>query len=193
MSIAITDRQLEGRRITSSIAMMVLLVSFSMLFASLLLGYAAFRLTSPVWPPMGMQRIPLLLPILSTIVIALSSFCFVSFEKSFRANKIITMKIYLALTFALGLGFMFVQYKLWGSMAAMGLYVSGGIFPSLLYSLTWIHAAHIVAALISLLFLVPVSLQGHSLDRVTWVENVGKFWHFLGVVWLVMFIIMFIF
>ncbi len=192
MEQVITNRDIEARKLTSSIAMIVLLVSFTMLFASMLLGYSVYRLTADVWPPMGMPRIPLTLPMVSTLVIALSSIALVMFESAFNSKNTKAMRIYFVLTFALGLGFMFVQWQLWKSMAMMGLHASGGIFPSLFYALTWTHAAHIVAGLIALLFLVPVAVKGYRAERITWVQNVSKFWHFLGVIWLVMFIVMFV-
>ncbi|MFG1514567.1 MULTISPECIES: cytochrome c oxidase subunit 3 [unclassified Halobacteriovorax] len=188
-----SNKELEARKITSSIAMIVLLVSFTMLFASMLLGYSVYRLTVDVWPPMGMPRIPLTIPVVSTIVIALSSVTLVLFESAFNKQNTKAMRLYYALTYLLGLGFMFVQWELWNSMAAMGLQASGGVFPSLFYALTWTHAAHIVLGLIALVFLLPVSIKGYSMEKVTWVQNVSKFWHFLGVVWLVMFIVMFVF
>ncbi|MFG1484359.1 cytochrome c oxidase subunit 3 [Halobacteriovorax sp. HFRX-2_2] len=193
MNQVMSNKELEARKITSSIAMIVLLVSFTMLFATMLLGYSVYRLTVDVWPPMGMPRIPLTIPVVSTIVIALSSVTLVLFESAFNKQNTKAMRLYFALTYLLGLGFMFVQWQLWNSMAAMGLQASGGVFPSLFYALTWTHAAHIVLGLIALLFLLPVSINGYSVEKVTWVENVSKFWHFLGVVWLVMFIVMFVF
>ncbi|MFG1494153.1 cytochrome c oxidase subunit 3 [Halobacteriovorax sp. GFR7] len=193
MNQVMSNKELEARKITSSIAMIVLLVSFTMLFASMLLGYSVYRLTVDVWPPMGMPRIPLTIPVVSTIVIALSSVTLVLFESAFNKQNTKAMRLYYALTYLLGLGFMFVQWELWNSMAAMGLQASGGVFPSLFYALTWTHAAHIVLGLIALVFLLPVSIKGYSMEKVTWVQNVSKFWHFLGVVWLVMFIVMFVF
>ena len=40
----------EGDKIISSIAMSVALVSFGMLFLTLMMGFALFRFTAPVWP-----------------------------------------------------------------------------------------------------------------------------------------------
>ena len=56
------DPNVEGQKIVSSIAMTIVLISFSMLFASLFMGYAVYRIQNPVWPPMGMQRVPTSVP-----------------------------------------------------------------------------------------------------------------------------------
>ena len=78
-------------------------------------------------------------------------------------------------------------------MGAHGLYVSGGVFQSLFYSLTWIHAAHIASAIVSLFVLVPTVVSQYDQNKEIWIENIGKFWHFLGIVWLLMYVIMFVF
>ena len=41
----------QGQEIVSSVAMIVTLISFAMLFATLMMGFAMFRFTAPVWPP----------------------------------------------------------------------------------------------------------------------------------------------
>ncbi|EQC43212.1 cytochrome c oxidase subunit 3 [Bacteriovorax sp. Seq25_V] len=193
MSQVAEIKHFEGKKIVSSIGMIVLLISFTMLFATLLLGYVVFRMTSEVWPPMGIQRISLVLPTISTIIIALSSLTYFNFEKSYKAKELKNAKLNFALTFLAGLAFMFVQVTLWQSMKLQGLYVTGGIFPSMFYALTWVHAAHIVMAIFALLLIVPSLLKGYVATKELWVENIGKFWHFLGIVWFVMYIIMFVF
>lgn len=184
---------LDKRRAVSNIGMVVILVSFAMLFAALLLGYVVFRLTNEVWPPMGMQTVPLTLPFVSTVIIGASSLMYMNFEKSFNAKDVNNSKKYFFLTLLLGLAFMGVQFLLWGQMADIGLYVSAGVFPSLLYALTWVHAGHIVVALLALLLLVPAVFKDYSDEKIIWVQNIGKFWHFLGIIWFIMFVVMFVF
>ena len=184
---------LDKRRAVSNIGMVVILVSFAMLFAALLLGYVVFRLTNEVWPPMGMQTVPLTLPFVSTVIIGASSLMYMNFEKSFNAKDVNNSKKYFFLTLLLGLAFMGVQFLLWGQMADIGLYVSAGVFPSLLYALTWVHAGHIVVALLALLLLVPAVFKDYSDEKIIGVQNIGKFWHFLGIIWFIMFVVMFVF
>ena len=77
----------QGKEVISSVAMIVTLISFAMLFATLMMAFAMFRFTAPVWPPAGMSRPALLLPGLSTFFIFLSSLSYMWFEKNI-ANKI---------------------------------------------------------------------------------------------------------
>lgn len=193
MEATVTTPNLERRKAVSSIGMIIILVSFAMLFAALLLGYAVFRLTNEVWPPMGMEMVPIALPLLSTLVIAASSVTYINFEKNYSLGNQSTVKISYFLTLILGIAFMAVQFQLWDQMADMGLYVSAGIFPSLLYTLTWVHAAHIVMAILALLALLPAVFKEHTDTKIIWIQNIGKFWHFLGIIWLIMFAVIFAF
>lgn len=176
----------QGQRIIASVAMIVTLISFAMLFATLMMGFAMFRFTSPVWPPAGMQKPSLLLPFVSTILIGLSSYTYRWFEKN------ISNKRGLLLTLLLGLGFLISQSMLWRSLKSQGIFVSSGIFPSIIYAFTWIHAAHIFVALALLVWLYFFELKKIQASTPIKVWNVGKFWHFLGIVWFIMFVTIFV-
>jgi cytochrome c oxidase subunit 3 len=180
----------QGQEIISSVGMIVTLVSFAMLFATLMMGFAMYRLTAPVWPPAGMTKPSLLLPSLSTFCIFISSLCFMKFEKSLSENKL-EMRGLIATIF-LGLCFMTIQTLLWHSLKTQGIFVSSGIFPSIIYAFTWIHAAHIIAALALLFWLYIKVKKGLNPKSKLMAANTGKFWHFLGIVWFIMFVTIFV-
>jgi len=189
-----SSRQVEGHKLVSSIAMALVLISFSMLFAALFLGYAVYRMQNPVWPPMGMQRVPLTLPSISTLMIGISSLFYVYFQKGYESFSKKQMKIGLFSTFLFALLFVGSQFLLWSEMHSIGLFVEAGVFPSLLYAFTWIHAAHIGLGLICLLFLLPVLSSGElSFKMDNRIINIGKFWHFLGLIWLIIYLVLFVF
>lgn len=189
---SISDEQ--GQKIVSTIGMTVLLTSFGMLFASLLLGYFALRLTSSIWPPMGMPKVPLAWPSVSTAIILLSSFFLFRFEKDALKQRSRASIISFVVTLGLGCGFVLTQFILWREMAKLGLYVEGGIFPSLMYTMTWVHAAHILVGLVALVSIAPlVGKKNYLLKEELRITNVSKFWHFLGIVWGVIFLVMFVY
>ena len=169
----------EYKRFQHSVAMTVTLVSFGMLFAALFLGYFLLRFNSAVWPPMEIEGMPRLMPAVSTLVIALSSWAFYTFEKGQKTR-------WLGATLVLGFVFLGCQWQLWSELGQMGILASNGQVSSMVYAFTWIHAAHIVLALLGLVWLLvtaPSELK---------TANVGKFWHFLGVVWLLMYLMLFL-
>jgi cytochrome c oxidase subunit 3 len=171
----------------SNISTIVTLISFTMLFATLFLGYALYRLTAESWPPIKIEPPSLGLPMISTLVIFLSSVAYWMFEKNFEINK--ENKGWLWITALLGFAFLGTQVTLWSSLKASGLYSSSGIFGSIIFGFTWIHAAHILMGIGALGWLA-FKLKMDDMKLMT-VQNVGKFWHFLGIIWLIMFITIF--
>lgn len=167
----------------NSVAMTVTLISFGMLFLTLFLGYLLVRFNSATWPPVEIQGMPQLLPFLSTLVMGLSSLTYVMMEKK-------KSQILWTLTVVLGVVFLCLQWTLWAALKASGILASNGMVPSMVYAFTWVHAGHIVIGLLALLWLGYFLMRG----KVTQMKltNVGMFWHFLGVVWLVMYLTLFV-
>ncbi len=181
----------QEKLLQNSIAMTVALVSFGMLFASMFLGYFLVRFNSPVWPPVEIENIPQLLPFLSTVVMALSSYTYWRMEKVVLTDESAGKKFW-SLTFILGLGFLALQWVLWSTLKTRGILVANGWVTSMVYAFTWVHAAHILGALGTLVWLKRfISKKREELTDVK-VINVGKFWHFLGVIWLIIYLMMFV-
>ncbi len=182
-----SNRAHDMKLIQNSVAMTVTLISFGMLFATLFLGYFLLRFNSPTWPPVEIQNMPQLIPFLSTLVMALSSVTYYLLEKNGPQRKLMW-----GLTFILGLAFLALQWSLWGALKSSGILVSNGMVPSIVYGFTWLHAAHIVLGLIALLWIgCLIFMKSPSLTSFK-LMNVGKFWHFLGVVWLLMYLMIFV-
>ena len=163
-------------REVANIGMTIILISFSMLFATFFLVYILYRSSAPVWPPMGMPKASLFFPTLSTLIVGLSSYTYSRFQKSCATT---TARPWFYRTLALGGIFLLSQVMSLQSLQAQGLYLDTGFFSSLLHVFIWNHAVHVIAAVFSLLWL----LGGHRYNNVAYVANVGKFWHFLGVIW----------
>ncbi len=175
--------------------MTVLLISFGMLFLTLFLGVSVYRLTSDVWPPMGMPKVDLFLPSLSSLVILASSFTYFKFHSLFKLNGLLKKSLFFWFaTLVFAFSFLAIQFLFWTKIHAQGLLVSAGLYPSLIHALTWIHAAHIVMGILALLW--PAFSFFSWEKQVNQLElrilNVGKFWHFLGIVWIMIFLFLFV-
>jgi cytochrome c oxidase subunit 3 len=198
MTIAVantlTAKEEQREKMTSSIAMIMTLVSFSMLFATLMMGYIAYRFTSTVWPPLGMQRAGLELPTISTVIILLSSLTYFLTERANEEGNLKALKRNFLLTLILGTLFMVSQLFLWSDLKGNGIYVDTTVFASIIYAFTWVHAAHVIGGLIALLLLIPSVLgKRNKLRNQIWFNNVGQFWHFLGIVWAIIYFSIFVF
>ncbi|MDA9189449.1 cytochrome c oxidase subunit 3 [bacterium] len=176
----------EGKRISSDIAMLVIITSMSMLFATLLLGYSVYRVSSSTWPPAGFDRISLLIPTLSACIILFSSLFYYFYEKNYDQR-------YFFLSFLFGIFFVRTQFYLWESLKSHELYSHSGIFGSMIYGFTWIHMGHIALAFLLLVYLTPIVWKNQLNDEIKQrIKNIGKFWHFLGVIWVIMYLALFV-
>lgn len=171
--------------------MTVILISGTMLFATLLMGYAIYRTSASVWPPMGMMKVSLGYPVISTLTIFLSSWFSHQVKAEVKLGNISSARSNLDTTIVLGVLFLAVQTLLWNQLRNTGVYVESGIFASIMYGFTWIHAAHVVLGLSSLAWL---RLVMKPTTNELWQKalNVEKFWHFLGIIWFILFLTLFV-
>ena len=191
----INVQEKKMHEVQSSITMIVLLVSFSMLFGTLFMGYMVFRVRATVWPPMGMDDIGLFYPTMSTLIIFFSSITYYLFENDFQKNKISAARGLLLASLLLGIGFCISQLLVWNHLTLKGITQSSGIFGSMIYGFTWIHFAHIA---IGILLLIWLNFNFKNFSQVDFknhlkIKNIGMFWHFLGLIWLIIYLILFVF
>ena len=184
----------EGKDVANSIAMVITLVSFTMLFAVFFLGYAIFRFNAQEWPPMGMDKVGLGIPSLSTLIIILSSVTLLVVERSIKKGDKKKAK-YIGL-FSLILGFCFIgsQFTLWESLKDRGIFQGTGIYASLIYGFTWTHVGHMVLAVALKIWLVAKVFRVSELKELkeNIIKNISTFWHFLGVVWVLIYVTLFV-
>ena len=182
---------MKRAELQSNLGMMVVLLGLAMFFATLFMGYAIYRTSADVWPPQGMLKISLLLPSLSTLVIFLSGLTCYQTVANIKISDMKLANKNLDRTLVLGLAFMVLQGFLWSHMKSSGVFVYSGIFASVLYGFTWIHAAHVVAGMVLLVYL-KWNLRPGSTNVLMKAVNVEKFWYFLELIWIIMFITLFV-
>jgi cytochrome c oxidase subunit 3 len=178
-----TDREL----VINSIGMMVALISFSMLFATLFLGLILYRFSSSTWPPLNLDRVDLFYPSLSSIIIIVSSWTYeVVKEKMSKGPG----RYYYLITLFLGVLFLVCQFYFWNDLKSVGIFASSGIYGSLIYAFSWIHVGHVLLGIGLLLFFTPQTWKGRVTK--TKLVNIGKFWHFLTIIWIMIYFLLFV-
>ena len=184
----------DGKNVANSIAMVITLVSFTMLFAVFFLGYAIFRFNAQEWPPMGMDKVGLGIPSLSTLIIVLSSLALVIVEGAIKQGDKKKAKYIGLISLILGFGFIGSQFTLWESLRDRGIFQGTGIYASLIYGFTWTHVGHMVLAVILKLWLVAKVFRVPELKELkeNVVKNISAFWHFLGVIWVLIYVTLFV-
>jgi cytochrome c oxidase subunit III len=177
----------------SYVGIVVALASWGMMFAGIFFMYAALRARAPSWPPVGMPHLPTGWAWGSTAVIVASSFAFDRGLVALRAGNTERFKKLLSTTIVLGLAFLQLQILVWMQVRNLGVYMSSGIYGSIFFGFTYLHAAHIVAGLLAAAFVYWRARKGFYTAH-NWfnVRSVAYFWHFVGAVWVVMFATLFL-
>lgn len=169
----------------------LVLTSSAMMFGSLVLLYVLLRADAPTWPPPESSALPTALPALATGVIALSSLTMELGVRAVRRARPWALPRWIACTFALGLVFLLSISWLWAGLVSAG-FSSQNPHGGLFYVMTAFHGLHVAIAMGLLGWLYAGARRGryHGRDTVA-VRMVGRFWHFLGVCWLSIFLALF--
>ncbi len=181
-SVVLLPASLEDRRRTpAGLYRIVLLSTCGSIFAfftALIVAYVWRAQTPPFWDP-----IPLPATLwLSTALILASSGTFEAARRTFRRGEHRLASKFLMATACLGAGFLASQLTAWRELVRSGAFLFQNPHSSFFYLFTGLHALHLIGGLVALLVvLLRRSPRRELLDAVTY------YWHFLGVLWIVLF------
>jgi cytochrome c oxidase subunit 3 len=102
-----------------------------------------------------------------------------------RATRVESPRRSLYLTLGLGLLFVASQYMAWLQLRSQGLYLATNPNSSFFYLFTAIHALHVLGGLAGLLRVI-IKLNHSTLRRST-LDATAYYWHFMGVLWVYLF------
>lgn len=165
--------------------MICLFATEGVLFAYLIFSYAYLGSQGyQAWPPSGTPpSLTLVLP--ATILLVGSSFVLEWARRRAREQKLASARIALALTIAMGIGFVAFSLKEWSDKTFS---LASNSYSSIYFITTGIHLTHVVLGLIALIIVLVWSLTdrihaGHEQHRTL----VTLYWHFVDIVWLFIF------
>jgi len=96
---------------------------------------------------------------------------------------------WLLFTLVLGIAFCIGQFSAWRQLRAQGLYLATNPNSSFFYVLTFMHVLHLLAGIAVLTFLTGRVLASHGTFRRSLFDNAAIYWHFLGVLWVYLFVL----
>lgn len=99
-------------------------------------------------------------------------------------------KLWLYLTLCLGLLFVAGQYMAWLQLRSQGLYLATNPNSSFFYVFTAIHGLHVLGGLVGLLRVIRK--LGNSTLRRSTLAATSYYWHFMGVLWIYLFVLLWI-
>ncbi len=159
-----------------------------MLFGATLVGYLVVRLKAGQWPPPGTPPLPPGLWAATAILLASSATMYTAL-RGVRRGRVRALRVGLAGTLVLALAYLVVQVNNWLALEPSRLPESSKLYAFTFYMLTVLHAAHVVGGLIPLAIVIVRAWEG----RYTWashagVKHIAIYWHFLDIVWLLIFV-----
>jgi len=113
--------------------------------------------------------------------------------KAITGCRSINGKLFLGLTMLGGIIFLGVQAYEWTHLITHGLNVSGNPMGATFYALTGFHGAHVFSGVVYLFFIWLGTLKGkYGPDNAVKIEIVGLFWHFVDLVWIIVFTVVYL-
>jgi cytochrome c oxidase subunit 3 len=170
---------------------LVFLAAESMIFMGLFIAYLTFRLMAPAWPPAGTPQLELLLPGINTLILISSSFVIHQADTAIKKNDVGGMQQWFGLTAIMGAVFLAGQLYEYTHLE-FGL--TTNLFSSTFYVLTGFHGLHVFFGLLLMLAVLLRSRKaGHySSSSHFGIEATELYWHFVDVVWIVLFSLLYL-
>ena len=168
----------------------VFLLSESVIFLSFFTGYIVYKLTATDWLPAGFAGLEIRDPFINTVVLVSSSFAIYFAERFLRRENLWGFRLFWLLTMAMGSYFLYGQAVEWMSLP-FGL--RDGVFGGTFYLLTGFHGLHVLTGVLlqSIMLgrsFIPNNYAGGEFG----VESTSLFWHFVDVIWIVLFILIYV-
>jgi heme/copper-type cytochrome/quinol oxidase subunit 3 len=176
----------------NKLAMWLFLGSECLLFGGLISTYMLYRGRTTGGPkPEEVFDIPF--TSVSSFVLLMSSLTMVLAVANAKRGDWRRTRLWLVTTALLGATFVGGQVYEFTAFYREGLGYSSNLFGSSFYTLTGFHGAHVSVGIIMLLSLVFITLKGRVPgERAEVVELIGLYWHFVDVVWIVIFTLVYL-
>jgi len=134
--------------------------------------------------------------LVSTIVIIISSLTMWLAKKNIKKSEVSKTSFWLALTFLLSILFMISQFMGFKELINRGYYFTGAqstVTTSFLYVLSLLHLVHVFAGMIVLIVVFINNKNKKYKEETLGFELAETFWHFLGFLWLYLFVFLYFF
>jgi heme/copper-type cytochrome/quinol oxidase subunit 3 len=170
------------------------LASEVMLFGGLFSSYVLLRVGAETWP-VGASILSVPIATFNTIVLIASSVTMVMAWASLKMNDFGKFRLYLGSTVGLAVLFLVVKAYEYGDKFSHHLYPSENTFLAIYFTVTGLHALHIVGGIIvNGYFVGPGSKMWKTAPEkfTNRIEAAGLYWHFVDLVWIFLFPVLYL-
>jgi heme/copper-type cytochrome/quinol oxidase subunit 3 len=174
----------SGRIDAGKVGVWWFLASEIMVFGGLIASYIVFRLGGSGWAEAS-HHLSLTIAAVNTIVLLTSSFTVVQAFVAAERGQTLRLRTNLTLTILGGLIFLSFKAIEYTTEIRAGFTPSAGIFWSFYYAMTGLHGLHVLAGVVvnGVVFVT----EGARVRNPHRVELAGLYWHFVDVVWIFIF------
>lgn len=166
--------------------MIIWLGSETMFFGGLFAAYFTLKANTPDWPGEGVH-LDTLLGVIFTAVLVVSSFTMHMAHHAAARDQLSGVVKWTTVTIFLGLIFMANQAYEWSNLEFT---ISSHPFGSLFYFMTGFHGLHVLGGIAAMVLLVSFLRRAGRVNRGA-VEAISYYWHFVDVVWILLFVTIF--
>lgn len=172
------------------LGVLILFCSMSVLFVATIVGFWFMRLSAPEFRAPGLPDLPRGL-LFSTGLIGLTSLAVASAQIAVRKNQLEAVRRWLLVAGALGALFLFMQGANWLAMRPPT--DAPSLYLATFYLLTGVHALHVLGGFVPLGIVIhQASRRQYSSSRHEGLSLCAQYWHYLGGVWLVLVVMLYV-
>jgi cytochrome o ubiquinol oxidase subunit 3 len=188
----VLERMHESQNSKTMLGFWIYLMTDCVLFASLFATYAVLH-GNTFGGPTSKDIFDLPFVLIETLILLTSSFTAGLAILSLRAGKRTQMMSWFAVTFVLGLTFLIMELTEFSQLAAEGNSWSHSAFLSAFFTLVGTHGLHIATGLFWMIVLLVQAMKKGLTDSVSRrLTMLSMFWHFLDIIWIFIFTIVYL-
>jgi len=168
------------------------LASEVMLFGALFSTYIILRVGAPEWPH---GELNVWLGMANTFILIGSSVTMVMAWASLKLNDFSKHRLYLLATFLLAAAFLVNKYFEYAAHVTRGELPSHSTFLAIYYTLTGLHGLHILGGMIVMAYFIGPGVKMWKTNPEQFtnrIEYTGLYWHFVDLVWIFLFPVLYL-
>ncbi len=173
---------------TGKLAVWWIIASEIVIFGGLLGSYVMFRLSHPYWADFAAHTNTMAGAVNTFVLLTSSLFAVMAHSAAEAGNGKRAANLLLATT-AGGLTFVTIKAFEWSHEIALGYTITSNTFWSFYYTAAGLHALHVIGGCVIMVIISMTARRNEELQRV---ELIGLYWHFVDVVWIFLFPLLYI-
>jgi cytochrome c oxidase subunit III len=178
----------KGAPVAARLGIWAFLATELLLFGGLFTAYTVYRLQYPDLFHQEHLKLNRAMGAVNTVLLLTSSLSMAVAIAAIRQGKARLMKLGISVTLALATGFLVVKYLEWSHDFAHGIFPKSNLFFGLYFMMTGLHGLHVIFGMAVMVWLLIKARQGFFTPEYhTPVEITGLYWHFVDLVWIYLF------